>query len=73
MLPDKPIRSCCSRPQFNRVGGVDDDPWGATNGAWSSRIRRIREFTGNVLRIASRAVHRLGIVMSATMGRGAPQ
>ncbi len=42
MRKDNLIGSCCSRPQFNFVGGVDDDAWPCSPGKrWRARLRRL--------------------------------
>ena len=58
MLAQHPIGSCCSRPRFNAVGGVDNS---TLNYTWNARrlvngIRTVNGTTAAVAMISSVAV-----------------
>lgn len=47
MSAHNPIASCCSRPQFNAVGGIDDSPWtfSLNDNSLINRARKARRTT----------------------------
>ena len=63
MSPHRALQSCCSKPRFNSVGGVDDGPWLRLPAGIG--LRRIRAFFQTAVRPLSAVARKIGRAVGA--------